>query len=85
MKLVWIRIWNFCEFPFSEKREKFNITEKDGLLTYLEEVSYYYEPTEKETSLDAVIVTVNPLYFVRYWCDYIIYYLFTNTFYIRRR
>ena len=50
MKLVWIRIWNFCEFPFSEKREKFNITEKDGLLTYLEEVSYYYEPTEKETS-----------------------------------
>ncbi|EFX73749.1 hypothetical protein DAPPUDRAFT_307582 [Daphnia pulex] len=50
-------------FTFSEKRVKFNITEKDGLLTYLEEGSYYYEPTENETPLDAIIVTVNPVYF----------------------
>ncbi|KAI9565812.1 hypothetical protein GHT06_009607 [Daphnia sinensis] len=50
-------------FTFSEKRMKFNITEKDGFLTYLEEESYYYEPMGVETSLDADIITVNPVYF----------------------
>ncbi|XP_057370163.1 platelet glycoprotein 4-like [Daphnia carinata] len=50
-------------FTFSEKRVKFNITEKDGLLTYLEEESYYYEPMGVETSLDESIITVNPVYF----------------------
>lgn len=46
---------------------KFNITEKDGLLTYFEEESYYYEPMGNETSLDEYITTVNPVYFVRYF------------------
>ncbi|XP_046443721.1 lysosome membrane protein 2-like [Daphnia pulex] len=50
-------------FSFTEGRIKFNVIEENGLLSYRENISYFYTPKDGERDLDVNVTTVNPVYF----------------------
>ncbi len=49
---------------YREGRIKFNVIEENGLLSYRENISYFYTPKDGERDLDVNVTTVNPVYFV---------------------
>lgn len=52
---------------YREGRIKFNVIEENGLLSYRENISYFYTPKDGERDLDVNVTTVNPVYFVSFF------------------
>lgn len=57
------KLTQYGPFRFRETREKWEIVPEGGLLTYRENITYYYDPLEGDPDIDTAITSPNPIYF----------------------